>query len=202
MEKKKIFTVEFIAGVGILTALEVILYLVGTLYLNVLGININLALLAIALGAILYGPYCGLFLGLLNAFEVLITPSNWIFFDQTAFGPLCVVGTPIICIFKSALAGLFCGYVFKLFKKNKTIGAIIASLVVPVVNTGVFLGGAAIFYETDIKALALSIFTFNMIIEVGIVAILSPAIARVVQIKLFKSGEAITKKQETKNEEE
>ena len=122
-----------ITGVAILLALEIVLQTIA--FLVRLGpVSLNLALIPIAIAAIVYGPVAGAFIGLCNGAIVLIDPST-----QAVFLNVAPLGTILTCLLKCTIAGFISGLVFKIIsKKNRTVGAIIASILVPVVNTGLF----------------------------------------------------------------
>ena len=61
---KNSIMIKRLVGISILTALVVVLQLLGN-YITIGTVNITLALIPIAVGAILYGPVAGLFLGFL-----------------------------------------------------------------------------------------------------------------------------------------
>jgi len=177
--KSKYLNTKVIVGTGILTAIEIVLYIVGANF-AIGGVNINLALVPICVGAILYGPICGGFLGLVNGISVLLTPITETYFMNTDyFGNLCILGTFIICLTKCTVAGIICYFICKPFK-NQTLGSIISSLSVPILNTGLFIAGAAIFYKKDFNIILSGIITFNFLIEILTTLILSPAIARII----------------------
>ena len=182
MNKEKVFTPKFISGVGILTAVEIVLYIVGSLIQNGTGVSINLALIPIAIGAILFGPICGVVLGVVNGVAVLLTPgTQLVFMNVDMFGEWCIFGTIVVCLLKCSVAGLVSAYVYKLIKKGLP-AVIAASFAVPVINTGLFVVGACIFFQPMLSGLLASVFSFNFIIEVVTVAALSPAIIRVVEV--------------------
>ena len=62
--------------------------------------------------------------------------------------PVSPIGTVVACLLKTTLAGLVAGYIFKLFKnKNPLVGIILASILVPVINTGIFSAICLIFFR-------------------------------------------------------
>lgn len=189
--KKKIFTTKFIVEVGILTAIEVVLYIIGQFIQFGPGISINLALIPIAIGAILFGPFCGLFLGAVNGVAVILTPGTQAFFmNVDLFGPWCIFGTILICMIKCSAAGFVAGILYRLLKKHNDIAAcIVAALVVPVINTGFFVIGACIFFTSQLGALLATVFSFNFLIEIGVTALLTPAIIRVIHIVQSKESD-------------
>ena len=125
-----------ITGVAMLTALSVVFQVIGNLF-TIGPVSINVSLIPIAMGAILYGPLAGLFLGVINGLVVIFSPATQaVFFSQA---PLWTI---VICLTKTGLAGLISGLVFKLFlNKSRTImiiGMVISSMLVPLINTGIF----------------------------------------------------------------
>lgn len=178
---KNTFTAKFIAAIGILVAVEIILYFLGS-YISIGGININLALVPIGIGAILFGPIAGLFLGFVNSILTLLTPFTQSYFMNTEiFGEWCILGTFLIVIVKTSLAGLICGFVYKVFQKKNILAIALSSLLIPVINTGVFVLGASIFYSYDFEAIFKVVISFNFLIEFGSMALLTPAIVRIIQ---------------------
>ena len=178
--KSKIFNTKMIVGTGILTAVQIVLYIVGA-NVAIAGININLALVPICVGAILYGPISGGFLGLVNGICVLLTPATQSYFmDPSQLGPLCVLGTFIICFTKCTVAGIVAYFVYLPFK-NKIVGSIVASLCVPIINTGLFVLGAYFFYAPAFSTILYSVITFNFLVEILITIFLSPSVVRIIQ---------------------
>lgn len=173
--KKKIFTTRYIAGVGILTAFEIVFYIIGS-FISFGGVNINLALIPIAFGAIMFGPLCGAFLGLVNGVAVLLTPAT------QAFLAVSVFGTLFICLLKCTVAGLASGFIYKLLKKHEIVATVTTSLIVPIINTGIYILGCLIFFEGVFQDLILIVLTANFLIELGSTALLAPAIIRIIRI--------------------
>ena len=178
--------VRKITGVAILLAIEIVLQAMGN-YITPGVVSINLSLIPIALGAILYGPFAGALLGFGNGLVVLLSPSTEAFLSYSLFG------TIVVCLLKCTIAGFLAGLFYKLIaKKHSLLGAIVASLIVPVVNTGLFvLGVFTIFFglfqpigSTDqiMKYVFLVMIGWNFVIEFSLTAILSPTIARVINI--------------------
>ncbi len=138
---KRISTQQ-IVGTGLLLALEIVFQVMGN-YLQFGPVNINVSLVAVVLAAVLYGPLSGAVLGFFNGILALLSPST-----LGLFMPVSPVGTVIACLLKCTLAGLLAGLIFKLFKnKNQLVGLIITSLLVPIVNTGIFSICALIFFR-------------------------------------------------------
>lgn len=142
--------------------------------------SITLALIPIIVGSILYGPLMGTILGFVMGIIVLI-------FDSASFFVVNPFFTIIICVVKSTVAGLVTGLVYQaISKKNETVGIIIASLLCPIINTGLFaLGCATLFYDTlvtwaggtnALNFLFLTLIGVNFILEFVVISLLSPSI--------------------------
>ena len=131
MNKK--ITTQQIVGTGLLLALEIIFQVIGN-YLQFGPVSINLSLVTIVLAAILYGPLSGAILGFFCGIIVLFSQST-----IALFMPVSPLGTVIACLLKCTVAGIVAGYVYKLLKnKNQLVAIIVTSVLVPVINTGIF----------------------------------------------------------------
>ena len=138
----KRITTQQIVGTGLLLALEIIFQAIGN-YLQFGPVSINLSLVAIVLAAVLYGPLSGAILGFFCGIIVLFSPST-----IAIFMPVSPFGTVVACLLKTTLAGLLAGFVFKALKnKNQLLGIILASILVPVINTGIFSAICLIFFR-------------------------------------------------------
>jgi uncharacterized membrane protein len=184
--------IKKLVGLATLTALVVGLQFLSN---NVTfgSISITLALIPIAMGAILYGPLVGFFLGAVMGGIVLAAPST-----QTVFMSVNLPATIILCILKTGIAGLVSGLLFKLFaylaknKENKktknaffAAGIIVAALVVPVINTGLFILGASIFFTSifgNFVGVINAVITTNFLVEFLVSAVLSPALVTLVRV--------------------
>ena len=181
--------VRVIAGSAILAALIVVFQIIGN-YVQFGMISINLSLLPIALGAILYGPLVGFILGSINGALVLLSPSTGIFLSYSVFW------TVLVCILKTGLAGLLSGLIFKLFKgKGMIPGIFISSLIIPIINSGVFILASVtvmrdIFIEAFNKSGMANMFVFmisvvitwNFLFEFLTTLLLTPTLIYVVKV--------------------
>ena len=182
MEKKRIDTKTIVLA-GLLTALTILLQFLSTIIPT--GVNLNLALVPITLGAVLLGPYVGAFLGIVCGAVILLSPNT-----VTVFMAISPVGTILACLLKTTIAGLLAGFVAKAFKeKNDLLSVVLASIIVPLVNTLIF---AIIAYFFFLEGLGLSdfwsIFTvligLNFLFEIVTNVIISPTTYKVInQIK-------------------
>ena len=176
----KRITTQQIVGTGLLLALEIIFQIIGN-YLQIGPVNINLSLVTVVLGAVLYGPLSGAVLGFFNGLIVLLSPST-----IAIFMPISPIGTVIACLLKCTIAGLVAGLLFKLFKnKNNLIGLIIASLLVPIINTGIFSIVCLLFFRPFLESgvseafpnigafLIFGVIGINFIVEIISTAVIS-----------------------------
>lgn len=180
MEKK--FNTKTIAGLGVLTAVVIVLQLFSN-YVQFGTVSITLALIPVVVGACIYGPLGGLFLGLVQGALVMAAPST-----LASFMPYSPILTIVTCLLKSGLAGVGSAYVFKLLKnKNLYVASILAAIVAPIINTGVFtIFAFAGFYpllsswlpsgETMIVWYLTAMVGINFIIEFAVNSLLSPVV--------------------------
>ena len=174
---------------ALLTAVVVVLALLGTA-IRFGTFNLNLALVPIVIGAAMLGVWYGAWFGFVNAVVILLSG------DAAPFLAVNVAGTIVTVLAKGILAGLVSGLAYKLLEhKNKYAAVVLAALVCPLVNTGVFLIGCRIFFWDTLHTWsqgsgAGSTFAYailflvgtNFLIELAINVILAPAIARILGI--------------------
>ncbi len=111
-----------------------------------LNVAITLTLVPILVGVGVYGTGAGAFLGAVFGIIVFIVDPTAKFLMAENF-----FLTAVLCIGKGVLAGLFAGLVYSaLSKVNEVLGIIIAGIVAPVVNTGIFVLGMTIFFKDTI----------------------------------------------------
>ena len=163
---KKYFTTKTITGLGILTAILVCLYGLSTV-IRIGQLTLNLTLVPIAVGACLYGPFGGLFLGLVDSVFNLLAP------ETAGFLAMNWWATVLLVLLKTGLAGLLAGFVFLPFKqKLPLLGCILASITVPIVNTGLFIAGFLAFFSSMVAEAATaegkSIFEYTIVLFIGL----------------------------------
>ncbi len=178
-----------IVGVGLLTAIVVVLQALAV-FIRPSGIfNISLVLVPIVVGAALYGWKAGAWLGLVFGVIVLIT-------DAAAFLAISVPGTVITVLAKGILCGLAAGAVYRLLAaKNRVVAVVAAAVVCPCVNTGVFLLGCLVFFMPTINEWAaasgyasagaymiLALVGINFLIEMAVNIVLSSAIVQIIKV--------------------
>ena len=179
-----------LSGLALFTALIVILQLLGS-FIRFGPVSVSLVALPIAVGAAVYGGAAGLWLGFVFGMVVLLSGDAAAFFAFRVQGPLpTVLVKGIAC---GGLAGLVYAW---LAQKNRTLAAVTAAIVCPVVNTGVFLLGCRIFFMPMLADMAqnlgfgdnvgrfmiIGLVGVNFLAELGINIVLSPVILRLIRI--------------------
>ena len=179
-----------IAGIAVLTALVIVLQAVGGT-ISIGAVQLNFTLIPIVLGAIIYGAIAGAFLGLACGIVVLIQ----VIMGGNPFYALIWTADPIVtvftCIVKTVVAGFVAGVVFKTLKnKNERVATFVASAIVPVINTALFVVGC-LFMTNSVYKMAegqnviafilVGLVTFNFFIELLINLLVSPALCRVIK---------------------
>ena len=174
---------------AIFTALVIVLqYMVSFIHLG--PFSSSLVLSPIVLGAATCGIAIGAWLGFVFGFIVLISG------DAAPFMAVSIVGTVTTVLLKGILCGLCAGLIYKAFVKvNAYLAVILAAIVCPVVNTGVFLLGCLVFFMDTIKEwglaagfdgtlayMFLGLVGANFLFELGTNIVLSPVILRVLNI--------------------
>ena len=179
-----------LAGLALFTALIVILQLLGN-FIRFGPVSVSLVALPIAVGAAVYGGAAGLWLGFVFGMVVLLSG------DAAAFFAFSVPGTLLTVLVKGIACGGLAGFVYAwLAQKNRTLAAVAAAIVCPVVNTGVFLLGCRIFFMPMLADMAqnlgfgdnvgrfmiIGLVGVNFLAELGINIVLSPVILRLIRI--------------------
>ena len=189
-------TTRTIVVTGLLLALEIVFQTIGN-YLQIGPANINISLIPVVLAGVLCGPISGAVLGFFNGVIVLFSPST-----LGLFMPLHPVGTVVVCLLKCTLAGLCAGLIFKLFKnRHNLVGLLLASFIVPTVNTGLFALGSILFFRSFLESgvsdkfpnigafLIFGVIGWNFLIEIATTMIISPTIGMIVLKRENKSQE-------------
>lgn len=196
--KKTFFTAKNIATMGVLMALVVVLQVfAGSINIANL-VTLNFSLIPIVLGAIVLGPVAGAILGFANGIviliQVILTPSGFYYIIWT-YSPLV---TTLICLVKTTVAGFAGGMVFRVISKKNTLAAtFVASALVPIINTSLFVLGCLCMSDTILtyqntrpQSQGMNIFificvglvTFNFFIELALNLIVSPALNSVYRV--------------------
>ena len=180
--------IHAIAGLAIFTAIVVVLQLLGS-FIRFGPFSVSLVLVPIVIGAALYGPAAGAWLGFVFGFIVVLV-------DAAAFLAVNPIGTVITCLLKGTAAGWISGLVFRaLSRKSDVLATAAAAVVCPVVNTGIFLLGCVVFFLPTITAwgeaagftnvgtyMVVGFVGLNFVFEMLINVVLSPVIVRLLNI--------------------
>ncbi|MBR6312037.1 MAG: ECF transporter S component [Oscillospiraceae bacterium] len=188
MNKKRSMAIRTITGVAILTAIVIVLQLLGQ-FIRFGPFSVSLVLVPIVIGAALYGPWAGCWLGFVFGVVVLLQPDTGFFLN---FNPFATI---IVCLIKGAAAGLCAGLVYKAFEKiNAYLAVILAAIVCPVVNSGLFFIGSVLFFiplieeafsleaGQGIKFVIVGMIGLNFVFELLFNIVLSPVILRLVRL--------------------
>ena len=148
--------IKHMAGIALLMGMIVVLQFIGSSIPPIGGfVSISLVLIPIVLGAAVYGPLWGGFLGAVFGVIVIINCVT----GADPGGAMVFQANPALCIAvvlgKGILAGLASGLVYKVLKvRNAMLAMLVAAIVCPVVNTGVFLTCMALFFQEVLAAWA------------------------------------------------
>ena len=180
------------ALLSIFTALIAVLTVLGN-FVRFGPFPITLALAPIIIGAAMCGPGAGAYLGGVFGLVVLLTGiAGWdggtvmLLMSQNAFA--CI----LVCIGKGILAGWVSGLVYRaLEKKNIHAAVITAGIVCPLVNTGVFILGMALFFMSTLESWAggqaviyyviAGLTGVNFLVELAVNVILSSGITTIIR---------------------
>lgn len=197
-EKKNFFTARNIALLAILVAVTIVLQLFASSIPLPGGKALNFSLIPIALAAIVLGPLSGALMGFICGFIIFVSAA---LMGGEPFTALQFEISPIVltlvCIGKTTVAGLACGYIHRALNKvNKVASIFVASFAVPVINTTIYVIGCLLIKDALIEAFALdsavsfgALFALvittiwiNFVLEIVITAVLTPAVKTVVSV--------------------
>ena len=189
MEQKRNEKVRRIVGLGLFTAIVIVLQFVGS-SIRFGMFSISLVLVPIVVGAALYGRLAGVWLGFAFGMTVLLSG------DAAAFLVVDPAGTVVTVLAKGMLAGLAAGLVYALLRGgNPYLAVFAAAAAAPIVNTGVFLAGCRLFFYDTITLWAegagfggnaaaylfLGLAGGNFLVELAVNMLLAPAILRILR---------------------
>ena len=180
-----------LTGLGILTAIIVVLQ-VFTTFVHFGPFSITLALIPIVVGAAMYGKGAGAYLGAIFSVVVVIMCIT----GGDPGGAMVWAANPIMCVImcmlKGTVAGFLAGWMYELIApKNQLVGVIVAALVPPIANTGIFIIGMLLFFKDTLSAWAggtdlltyiiLGLTGVNFLIELGVNLVLSPIVVKIIE---------------------
>ena len=180
-----------LTGLGILTAIIIVLQVLTT-FVRFGPFSITLALIPIVVGAAMYGKGAGAYLGAVFSVVVVImciTGGDVGGFMVWSANPVMCV---IMCMLKGTAAGFLAGLMYQLVgKKNQLLGVILAALISPIANTGIFIIGMLLFFRETLASWAggsdlltyiiMGLTGINFLIELGVNLILSPIVVKIIE---------------------
>lgn len=176
---------------AVLTALVVVLQLMGS-FIRFGPFSVSLVLIPIVIGAATCGVGVGGWLGFVFGVVVLLSG------DAAPFMAVNVGGTILTVLAKGAFCGIASAVTYKLLEKyNSFVAVVVAAVVCPLVNTGIFLIGCSLFfldtiaswaqaggYGADVVKYAIfGLVGINFLAELGFNIVLSPVIVRLLKIR-------------------
>ena len=187
---KRMSTKTMVLG-AVMTALVIVLQLLGTFTAFFGPFSTAVALIPIVIGAAMCGVGVGAWLGLVFGLVVLISGG------ANLFLALDVLGTLVTVLVKGTACGLVAALVYRALEKfNRYIAVLAAAIVCPVVNTGIFMLGCIVFFMDDVPQLASALGSSatgvalfwalamaNFLFELGMNIVLSPVIVRLLNIR-------------------
>ena len=189
--------VKKMVALALLAALVVVLQTVAS-GIRVGPVPITLTLVPIVIGAILYGPAAGAGLGAIFGLVTAVAGLTGTDQGTQALIQASPFWTLATCFVKAASAGWISGLIYRALRKKQTLGCILAAIAAPIVNTGVFLLAMTTVLRTSLEAWAggtdMVYYIFvvltgvNFLVEFGVNAVLSVAIARIVQVVENQNG--------------
>lgn len=191
MNLKKLSSKE-ITGLAVLLALVIVLQVFGGV-VSIGAVQLNFTLIPIVLGAVIYGAYAGAFLGLVSGFIVLTQVISGLVPFYTLIWTNDPIVTALTCLVKTTLAGWLAGIIYHLLEnKNDLVALFIASAIVPIVNTALFIVGCLCMTSVQASAVVdgknilvyilVVLVTFNFFFELAVNLLLSPSLYRVLGI--------------------
>ena len=199
MKKNSFFSAKNVTTLAILLALVIVLQAFGGSF-NIGAVTLNFTLIPLVLGAIVLGPLAGAFLGFASGvvvlIQVILAPAGFYYIIWTN-SPFV---TTMICLVKTTVAGFVSGWLFRLLeKKNRYAAIFIASGIVPIINTGLFILGCLCMWDTIALVSAgenvfvfilVGLVTFNFFIEFAINLLVAPGLHTVYGVveKQFRKG--------------
>ena len=185
--------IKRMSGIALLIALVVVLQVLSGVIPPVGGFSISLVLIPIVLGGAIYGPGVGALLGAAFGAIVFINCVS----GADPGGHMVLQAGPVLCFLvvmgKGILAGTLSAAAYRVLKPlNPYLAMVVAAIVCPVVNTGVFIVCMVSFFSEVLSAWAggsnilgyvlSGLVLMNFVPEVIINIIFSPAGQRIVNV--------------------
>ena len=190
MKTRTSLDIRKLTYLAMLTALVIVLQLaIAPLIGSLTGLSPALVLVPIMLGVASMGIGGGAWLAFVFCFIVLFDPTTVPFLE---FNPVLTV---LLVFAKGVGSAVVSALIFKLVsKKNEILALALASVCMPILNTGIFVVGCLLFFRELTGVGIYALFTsLNFVIELVINLTLVPAIHHLLSV----SGAFGTKKPRT-----
>ncbi len=181
-----------LTGLSMLTAIVAVLTVLGT-FIRFGPFTITLSLAPIVVGAALYGPSAGAILGTVFGVVVLLTGiAGWDGGTVMLLLGISPVALVLVCVLKGTGAGWVSGLVYRAISKhNEKLAVLVAGILCPVTNTGLFIIGMLLFFTSTLESWAsgqgvlyyiiFGLTGINFLVELAINIILSSGITAIIK---------------------
>lgn len=179
-------------GLSLLSAVVAVLTVLGN-FVRFGPFPITLALAPIIIGAAMYGASAGAILGGVFGVVTLIGGlAGWDGGTVMYLMGIAPVACILVCVLKGVGAGWLSGLVYSaIAKKNQHIAVIVAGIVCPVVNTGLFILGMLTFFTSALESWAngqallfyviFGLTGINFVVELAVNLVLSSGITTIIK---------------------
>ena len=185
---RKSFSTEKMVTIAVIIALISALQAFSSVAARIGLFSFALGLFPATVGSVMYGKKESIIFGSVLGIVILAT-------DATAYALYSVnfLATVLVVLAKSIASTFVTALIFQLLKRyNRYVAIVVAAILSPVINPGIFIGGVCIFFkdffaqfisgEVFIIGFILMLLT-NFIIETIINVVLSPVVLRVIDVK-------------------
>ena len=179
---------EFVKKIVLIALFTALTTVFGFVKIPIMGVTVKMDLPILIIGAAILGPVAGAWLTVIPTVITFFTGEAALFMTYSP------IGTLLTLLLKGILAGLCAGLVYKELSKKHPFGAtVLASVVAPTVNSGVFLLGCYMFIWEELLALAaansvsiavlmLGLVIINYILELILCVVVCPILMRVIRV--------------------
>ncbi len=186
----------YMTELAMLTALVVVLQIFGG-FIKFGPFSLSLVLIPVVIGSILLGAKGGAVLGAVFGFIVVLQCAMGIDVGGFILWGINPFLTTLICMVKGTAAGLVPGLLYKLINRERKLnglhvaGAVVAAISAPIINTGLFLVGLSVFFNSTLVEWAggtnvmvyiiTGLVGINFLIEFAVNIVISPVVSTVVK---------------------
>jgi uncharacterized membrane protein len=170
----------------------------GMIKIPFLPFSFSLVLVPIVIGSVLLGATGGAILGFAFGLVVVIQCATGVDAGGFILWGINPFLTALLCLIKGTAAGFIPGIIYRAICKNSEsgvrggVGAVVAAISAPVVNTGLFLIGLSTCFNSTLIEWAggtnvgvyiiTGLVGINFLVELIINIVISPAIATVIKV--------------------